>query len=370
MLAGSALPDSGVLDEARTPSRHGDPGAAPTGVAMPAEFAPRRLAKRTLQIVAVLVLAGLVLLLAPGLGGLRALLSDARPGWLALAVAFEALSCASYVLMFRPVFCQNMPWRTSWEIGLAELGAGSIVPASGAGGLALGAWILREGGMPAERIASRSVAFFLIKSSVNFVAVAVIGTVMALGLAGPELSLWLTAVPAAGALLVILAVLAVPRLGVGAPLPAGAGRARRATREVRKALVGGTREGVQIVRSRNVLVIAGAVGYWLWDNAVLWAGFHAFGHSPPVTVVLMGYLIGQLGGLLPLPGGLGGIDGGLIGTLLVYGTPAAPAAAAVLSYRVVVFWLPLIVGTVAFVSLRRGLNKPDRPDLCVVPGAT
>ena len=102
-------------------------------------------------------------------------------------MAFEALSCVSYVLMFRPVFCQNMPWRTSWEIGLAELAAGSIVPASGAGGLALGAWILSEGGMPAERIASRSVAFFLIKSSVNFVAVAVLGTVMALGLrrAGP-----------------------------------------------------------------------------------------------------------------------------------------------------------------------------------------
>ena len=95
--------------------------------------------------------------------------------------------------MFRPIFCRNMPWRTSWEIGLSELGAGSIVPASGAGGLALGAWILSEGGMPAERIASRSVAFFLIKSSVNFVAVAVLGTIMALGLVGPELSLWLTA---------------------------------------------------------------------------------------------------------------------------------------------------------------------------------
>ena len=127
--------------------------------------------------------------------------------------------------MFRPVFCQSMPWRTSWEIGLAELGAGSIVPASGAGGLALGAWILSRGGMSAERIARRSVAFFLIKSSVNFVAVAVLGTVMALGLVGPELSLWLTAVPAAGALLVIAAVLVVPRLGVGDPVPPDAATA-------------------------------------------------------------------------------------------------------------------------------------------------
>jgi uncharacterized protein (TIRG00374 family) len=340
------------------------------GVTMPEEFEPRRLARRTLQISAVLVVVGLVLLLAPGLGQVRHLLTEARPEWLALAIAFEAMSCVSYVLMFRPVFCNNMPWRTSWEIGLAELGAGSIVPASGAGGLALGAWILYEGGMPGEQIARRSVAFFLIKSSVNFIAVAVLGTLMAVGLFGPDLSLWLTAVPAAGALLVIVVVLAVPRLGAGEPAPADARRLRRATRQARKALVGGTREAVRILRSRNLLVIVGAVGYWAWDNAVLWATFHAFGYSPPITVVLMGYLIGQLGGLLPLPGGLGGIDGGLIGTLIVYGTPAAVTAAAVLVYRVILFWLPLLVGAVAFISLRRGLNSPDRPELCVVPAAT
>ena len=326
--------------------------------------------RRTLQIVAALAVVGLVLLLAPGLGDVRDLLTEARPGWVALVVAFEAMSCVSYVLMFRPIFCQNMPWRTSWEIGLAEVGAGSIVPASGAGGLALGAWILSEGGMPAERIARRSVAFFLIKSSVNFIAVAVLGTILALGLVGPDLSLWLTALPAALAMVVIAAVLVVPRLGIGAPPPDDAGRIRKAVREVRKALVGGAAEAVQIVRSRNRLVIAGSIGYWAWDNAALWAAFHAFGASPPLTVLLMGYLIGQLGGLLPLPGGLGGIDGGLIGTLIVYGAPAAPTAAAVLVYRVVLFWLPLLAGALAFISLRRALNRPDRPELCVVPSAT
>jgi uncharacterized membrane protein YbhN (UPF0104 family) len=337
---------------------------------MPGEFEPRRLARRTLQIVAVLAVAGLVLLLAPGLGEVRDLLNEARPEWVALAVAFEAMSCVSYVLMFRPIFCPSMPWRTSWEIGLAELGAGSIVPASGAGGLALGAWILSRGGMPAERIARRSVAFFIIKSSVNFVAVFVIGTALALGLFGPDLSPWLTAVPAVGALFVIAAVLVVPRLGPGAPVPPNAGKTRRALREVRKALVYGVHEAVQIVRSRNLLVIAGSVGYWAWDNAVLWASFHAFGFTPPITVILMGYLIGQLGGLLPIPGGLGGIDGGLIGTLIVYGVGAAATASAVLVYRAILFWLPLLLGAVAFISLRRGLNRPDRPELCVVPTPT
>jgi uncharacterized protein (TIRG00374 family) len=352
------------------PILHAEPLERSAGVTMPDEFEPKRLVRRTLQIVAVLAVVGLILLFAPGLGEVRDLLADAQPEWVGLAVGLEALSCVSYVLMFRPIFCRNMPWRTSWEIGLSELGAGSIVPASGAGGLALGAWILSEGGMPAERIASRSVAFFIIKSSVNFVAVAVIGTALALGLVGPDLSLWLTAAPAVGAVLVIAAVLLVPRLGIGPTPAAEAGRTRRAMWHARKALVGGTREAVQIVRSRELLVIGGSVGYWAFDNAVLWATYHAFGLSPAITVILMGYLIGQLGGLLPLPGGLGGIDGGLIGTLIVYGAPVAGTAAAVLTYRVILFWLPLLAGTVAFISLRRGLNSPERPELCVVPAAT
>ena len=127
----------------------------------------------------------LVALLAPGLGRCATCSSRAaRAGWRSRSSS-RLLSCVSYVLMFRPVFCRRMSWRASAEIGGAELAVGSIVPASGAGGLALGAWILSRRGMPADRIARRSVAFFLIKSSVNFVAVAVIGTLMAVGLARP-----------------------------------------------------------------------------------------------------------------------------------------------------------------------------------------
>jgi uncharacterized membrane protein YbhN (UPF0104 family) len=337
---------------------------------MPRELDPRRLARRTLQVVAALAVLVLVVVLAPGLGDVRDKLSGADPAWIALAIAFELMSGVSYVVMFRPIFCRHMPWRTSWEISWSSLGMGSIVPASGAAGLALGGWILHEGGMPAERIARRSVAFFLIKSSVNFVAVAVVGTLLATGVMGGDLSPLLTALPAAAALTVIGLVLLVTRLPPGAEPPAGSGRLRRAVAAARKALVTGTGEAVEILRTRDRQVIAGAIGYWAFDNAVLWATFKAFGESPEIGVILMGYLIGQLGGLLPIPGGIGGIDGGLFGALVVYGTPAATTAAAVLAYRVILFWLPLIVGAVSFASLRRGLNDPDRPDLCAVPAAT
>jgi uncharacterized membrane protein YbhN (UPF0104 family) len=344
--------------------------APETEVELPDEYQPRRLLKRALPAFALLAALVLIVLLAPGLGDVRDTLVDASPGWVLLAVALEAASCMSYVLMFRPIFCNNMPWRTSFEISWSELAMGSIVPASGAGGLALGAWVLHQGGMPGERIATRSVAFFLIKSSVNFVAVAVIGTILALGLLGPDLSLWLTALPAALSVLLIAVVASLPKLGPGEPAPKDAGKLRRGVSAARKALIDGIREAGFLLRSRDWKILLGSFGYWAFDNAVLWAAFKAFGYSPDVWIILLGYLIGQLGGLLPLPGGIGGIDGGLLGTLVVFGLPAATTAAAVLTYRVVLFWLPLIVGGLAFASLRKGLNQPDRPELCTVPAAT
>ena len=324
---------------------------------LPQEFQAKSLRRRAAQAFIALAILVAIVLLAPGLGEVRDRLADATPGWLVLAAVLEGLSFASYVVMFGPIFCTGLGWRRAWEIGGSELAMGSLVPASGAGGLALGAWVLYRGGMDGERIARRSVAFFLIKSGVNFVAVAVIGTALAIGLVGPDLSLWLTAFPAAIATLAIVAVAALPRFGSGPrPFPGPeAARSKRWLSVTRRAVVRGITEARGILRSRDRRVLAGSFGYWFFDNAVLWATFQAFGLSPPITVILMGYLIGQLGGLIPLPGGIGGIDLGLIGVLVAYGTSAAGTAAAVFAYHVILFWLPLIVGTIAFAMLRRNM---------------
>ena len=303
-------------------------------------------------------------MLAPGLGEVRDLLVKAKPGWLVVALALEGLSFLSYLVMFGPIFCTGLTWNRSWQIGGSELAMGSLVPASGAGGLALGAWVLHRGGMGGERIARRSVAFFLIKSGVNFVAVALLGACLAVGLFGPDLSLWLTALPAVLATLAIAAVAVLPRFGPGDRPEPDASRMERWLSATRRAVIDGTGEAGQILHRRHPAVIAGAIGYWAFDNLVLWAAFHAFGVSPPLTVILMGYLIGQLGGALPLPGGIGGIDLGLIGTLIVYGAPAAATAAAVLAYRIILFWLPLAVGGVAFALLRRDMPSGQEFAAC------
>jgi uncharacterized membrane protein YbhN (UPF0104 family) len=337
-----------------------DAARAPARDELPSQFQNRALRKRALQAVAALAALLAIFIFAPGLGEVRDRLADADPTWLGLAVALEGLSFASYVVMFGPVFCAGLPWRRSWQIGGSELAMGSLVPASGAGGLALGAWILHRGGMDGGRIARRSVAFFLIKSGVNFVAVFALGVAMWLGL-GPENSVWLTLAPAVLAALALAGVALVPRLGPAAAVASDASLLRRGMAAARDAITDGAREAFGILRSGDARVIGGAIGYWAFDNAVLWATFKAFGVTPPLTIVLMGYLIGQLGGLLPIPGGIGGIDGGLIGTLIVYGAPAAATAAAVLGYRVILFWLPLLVGALAFTQLRR--DMPSRGEL-------
>jgi uncharacterized membrane protein YbhN (UPF0104 family) len=337
---------------------------SPQAEDLPQEFQSRNLKKRALQAIVALGVLVAVFGLAPGLGEVRDLLVEADPGWLVLAAVLEGLSFASYLVMFGPIFCTGLTWNRSWQIGGSELAMGSIVPASGAGGLALGAWVLHRGGMGGERIARRSVAFFMVKSGVNFVAVAVLGALLAVGLLGPDLSLWLTALPAALATLAIGAVALLPRIGPGDRPEPDASRLERWLSATRRAVIDGTGEAGKILHRRHPAVIAGAIGYWAFDNFVLWATFHAFGVSPPITVILMGYLIGQLGGALPLPGGIGGIDLGLIGTLIVYGTPAAATAAAVLAYRIILFWLPLVVGGIAFALLRRDMPSGQEFTAC------
>ncbi len=82
------------------------------------------------------------------------------------------------------------------------------------------------------------------------------------------------------------------------------------------------------------------MAWWGFDIAVLWACFHAFGGSPPTAVVIMSYFVGMLGNTLPLPGGIGGVDGGMIGAFTAFGVPVQLAVVSVLAYRGFAFWLP------------------------------
>ncbi|HEX8158092.1 MAG TPA: lysylphosphatidylglycerol synthase domain-containing protein [Solirubrobacteraceae bacterium] len=331
----------------------------------------RRLALRLGLMAAVLAALGVALTSLPGLDEVRDRLAGASPAWLAVALALQACSCLAFVAAFRGVFCRRLPWRLSYAIAIAAQGTNVLLPSGGAGGLALGAWALRRTGMPAQRLARRTVAFYVLTSSVNFMTAVLAGGGLALGLLAGKSSLALTGGPAAAAGLVIVVVLALPSI-------LGRDRARRPSRrgEVAGAISAGVDDAAMLVRTGNPQILGGALGFMAFDVAALAAAFAAIGASPPVGVLLLGYVVGQLGGLIPLPGGIGGSDGGLIAALVLYGAPLGATAAAVLAYRAFQLGLPAVLGALSVVRLPGVLERspevqklyaPPRPRPAAAP---
>jgi uncharacterized membrane protein YbhN (UPF0104 family) len=362
--------------EARAPNPPGSQNAPPFKVAylerteveaepLPEELSTSRLRHSMLVLALVAVAVVAVITLVPGLGSLRDRFAGAQLGWLVVAAGLQLLSCASYVLAFRTVFCQRMSWRTSTEIGLAELAANSVLSVGGAGGLALGAWILRRGGVSRGHIARRTVAFFLITSLANVGFMAVGGLALATGLLSGSPSALLGLIPAAvGISAIVLALAARPAAH------ALARRTRRPRIETAFRTLGdGVGEALVILRTRQPAIAVGAAGYMLFDVAMLGVCFAAFGNDvPPAGVLLLAYIIGQLGGLIPLPGGIGGVDVGLIGTLILYGADPADAAVAVIAYRGLLLSIPALLGLPALAVLRRRLRSEAHDIAACAPG--
>jgi uncharacterized protein (TIRG00374 family) len=312
----------------------------------------------------VVVLVGLYFLI-PKLAGLNktwGLLKHGDPVYLVAGGVLELLSVVGYAVLFRSVFGRGMPridWRTSIEIPLAGIAAIRLLSAAGAGGVAVTVWALRRAGMGASVIACRIVASYVIQYSIYLGAMLVCGLGLWWGIFPGGGSFGLTVLPAllsAGAMILVASMAFVPqdferRLSRLARRGGRVGRlaARLATAP---ATVGaGVRTAFDVLRERPQAIL-GAAAYWGFDIAVLGLSFRAFGQAVPVAVVIMGYFIGTLGSLLPLPGGIGGVEGGMIGAFIAFGVPGGRTVIAVLAYRAISFWLPTIPGIVGYLRLR------------------
>jgi len=104
--------------------------------------------------------------------------------------------------------------------------------------------------------------------------------------------------------------------------------------------------------------IVGVIGYLWFDIAVLFACFAAAGHAPPLAPVVLAYQIGYLSNFIPVPGGIGVLDGSMVGMLVLYGVGGTVSTAATLAYHAISLWVPALWGTVAFVVLQKTKNRP------------
>jgi uncharacterized protein (TIRG00374 family) len=304
--------------------------------------------------------------------------------WLAGAFVFTVCSFGGYVALFQGVYVRagsRIDLQASYQITMASLAATRVFAAGGAGGIALTAWALRRSGMSRRRVADSTVAFLVLTYVVYMGALVVCGFGLRWGvLSGP--APWaMTVLPA------LLGLVAIAVFLLMALVPTDferrlrdwacdQGRPRLARVAQRLASVpastsAGVREAIGHLRSKDPALL-GSLAFWGFNIAVLWACFHAFGNPPPWGVLIMGYFVGMLANLLPLPGGVGGVDGGMIGAFAALGVDGGLALVAVLTYRGFAFWLPTIPGAIAYFQLRKTVSRwrehPARTDVKATAG--
>jgi uncharacterized protein (TIRG00374 family) len=326
----------------------------------------RTLRNSVISLAIFFVLVVVLLLAVPGLQEASERLTDASPPWVLAGVGMELLSCLGYVVLFALVF-DRLGRSLSTRLSLSELAVNSVVSVSGLAGLALGAWVLRVKGFSAERIAERSVGIFMLSSAASVAAVVVIGIPMWLGLLPGSTNPLLTLLPAALALAAILATIALAawagraaRARARAAEEQGDAQPRRGRRSIALlALNGGVQDALRLIRRRDPRLL-GAVAYWLFDALTLYAALAAFGHVASFWAVAMAYLVGMLANSVPIPGGFGAVEGGLVGMLDLFDVaPGSTVIAAVVVYRAISLWVPALIGSMAFLSLRRELGRPE-----------
>jgi len=305
-------------------------------------------------------------------------LDEATWYWIMIAIGFNVLAFAAYVALFRGVLGgtrddevhRRLDLRASYQITMAGLAATRIFSAAGAGGLVLTYWALRKAGMPRRRAACRMVAFLVMTYFVYTAALVIFGVLLRTGVLPGDDPLAGTVVPAAvsGGVIALFLMIALIPDDFERRIRHYAGGYRRARYLQRIAkgpatLATGVRTAIDYIRypGRGLPAVGGAVGFWAANIGILWASFEAFGGDVPVGVLVQGFFLGMAANLIPSPaGGVGAVDAGMIGAFALFGIDDSVVFPAVLTYRVIAFWLPIPPGIVAFLQLRGTVAEWDR----------
>jgi uncharacterized protein (TIRG00374 family) len=297
------------------------------------------------------VIAGIV----PGSG---ARLDHIAAPWIAVEIVVELIACLSYAVLFHRVFSSGayrIGFVRAAEIALGELGAFVVVP-TGAGGPALRIWALLRSGMPFRTQMVRSVIHAAIFNTPYVLAALVLGISVAFGV-GPGHARLIVALAPLGVILVTLSIVAGAAL-LNRRLEAGEepqARWQRIGRDIVQAIPEGVRELPGRVREPSLLLAS--IGYWAGDCGVLVVAFHAVHGSAPVGVIVLAYMLGQLGNALPLPGGVGGVEPIMLGVLTASGVDLGLGAAAIILYRFVSLGLQATIGAAAVAALSTALRR-------------
>jgi uncharacterized membrane protein YbhN (UPF0104 family) len=323
------------------------------------------LVRGAVLLVPVAAVVAAVELLVPGAGRR---LASANQAWLAVAVVLEASALVSYVAFFHAVFGRppnRLRLRRSAEIALGEL-AGFVLVPTGAGGPAVRLWALRGGGMPWRTIGVRSVVYGVLFNIPYVGAALVLGVGVSIGVL-PGSAPTIVALAPLGLVAGSLGLIALIAATARSRWMRGTARWKRNTRAVLAVVPGGIRELPWF--ARRPARVAGAFGFWAFDCAVLWAALQACGGSPAVAVIVLAYMLGQLGNVLPLPGGIGGVEPLMLGIFVASGVDSGLAAAAIVCYRAISLGLQSVAGVVSVAGLVPAVRRERREAVSSPPAA-
>ncbi|MBM3664261.1 MAG: flippase-like domain-containing protein [Actinobacteria bacterium] len=340
----------------------------------------RRLLERLLTYAVFLIIIIFVIKLVPKIW------ADVEAGdpWLvALAVPFEILSVVGYVLLFWAVYgaaahmlsqgsdtpARPLSLKESMQLTTSRLALGDTLPGGGATGFAVQFWALARAGFNAAQISRTTTAFLILSNTVTTVMIMLLGVFIGAGIVGGDLHPALTWIPAAIAAAVVVVILLFARKGkTSVPhaedsqegLTGRFAKTRTLIREIGDRLPPGAYDAIRTLR--RPVAVGGMLANPGFDFVAFYLGIASVTEPIALPVMLMAYFIGQVGSLVPLPGGIGGVQGLAIAVLVAGGMEVHNATAGVLVWTGVALGTQIVWGTWQYWFLRKSIKKWQAED--------
>lgn len=318
---------------------------------MTAAIQPAKRPPRVLRVLATAVLGlvsiGVLLWVAPPSQVIHSI-SDMNPTWLLAAIGLEIGSCLGYVIVFRRFFPEP-PRAVGRQVAWISMGAGAVLPGGNFSSAAATGWLLRHHGIGTRRLVERCGALLCFLTLFGFFVNGIAGALLLAGIGVGPHDLEHAGIPILVSLVVIGSAIAMmitwhrPHTRV----PASA-----------RAVAASLRGAWDALLNPHWRML-GAAAFLCLDMGALWAACRATGHPLGVLALAVAYFIGYLATMIPMPAGLGVLDSGLAGALVLYGFSPAASVGAVLVYHAIAVWVPGLGGLVAWLPTRaRRIESP------------
>lgn len=300
-------------------------------------------------------LVGVVLFVAVVVGALHVseagafaeLLDQARPGWLALAIALQASTYVAQGLIWRGVVRtagMGLPLGVAFRLSLVKLLVDQALPSSGLSGS-----IFVAGALQRRGVRDSVTTAAIVVSSAGYLGAYAIAILAGLGLVVRRQTFPIATMVVAASVFVAAALVIVAAIATAWRRAAAGSPPRAVPQWLMRHLVRLRRHAIDpsIARSPRLLLLSTGLqlGIIALDCLTMWALIRSLGSAAPVAAVFGSFMVASLLRTFSIiPGGLGPFEAASVLTLHAWGLPVALSLSATLLFRALSFWLPMLPG--------------------------